>query len=85
MCGGGKAELGLVKIVKICGGGEAKLRLVEIVKISKKQIFSKNDKLLAYTVLFLFPAKTKKIYCDLMVFLFVLAFMLMCVFVYRYS
>ena len=43
--------------------------------------------LLAYTVLFLFSAKTPFFFycCDLMIFLFVLGFMHICVFVYRCS
>ena len=42
--------------------------------------------MLAYTVLFLFSAKTLFLNCcDLMLFLLVLEFMHVCVFVYRYS
>ena len=40
--------------------------------------------MLAYTVLFVFSAKTLN-YCDLMLLLLVLEFMQVCVFVYRYS
>ena len=40
--------------------------------------------MLAYTVLFLFSAKTLNC-CDLMLLLLVLEFMQVCVFVYRYS
>ena len=40
--------------------------------------------MLAYTMLFLFSAKTLNC-CDLMLFLLVLEFMQVCVFVYRYS
>ena len=52
----------------MCGGGEIDLGLV----------------MLAYTVLFLFPAKIQNC-CDLMLFLLVLGFMHVCVSVYRYS
>ena len=52
----------------MCGGGESELGQV----------------MLAYTVLFLFSAKTQTC-CDLMLFLLVLEFMHVCVFVYRYS
>ena len=43
--------------------------------------------ILAYTVLFLFSAKTLFFLncCDLMLFLLVLGFMHVCAFVYRYS
>ena len=40
--------------------------------------------MLAYTVLFVFSAKTLNC-CDLMLLLLVLEFMQVCVFVYRYS
>ena len=52
----------------MCGSGESELGLV----------------MLAYTVSFLFSAKTLNC-CDLMLFLLVLEVMHVCVFIYRYS
>ena len=56
-----------------------------ILRVCVEAVESKlGQVMLAYTVLFLFSAKTLNC-CDLILLLLVLEFMQVCVFVYRYS